>query len=97
MELKMDGYVMGRYRVRSLMRKLGLKAKTPGRYKATADSSHKHPVAPNRLDRQFDVAAPTGCGPRIFRMYGLLKAGCTWPSLWIFFPAGLSVGRWTTA
>ena len=49
---------MGRYRVRSLMRKLGLKAKTPGRYKATTDSSHKHPVAPNRLDRQFDVSAP---------------------------------------
>jgi transposase InsO family protein len=40
------------------MRKLGLKAKEPRRYKVTTDSNHKHPVAPNLLDRQFDVDAP---------------------------------------
>lgn len=30
-------------------------AKTPRRYKATTDCNHKHPVAPNLLDRRFDV------------------------------------------
>lgn len=57
-ELEKAGYNVGRYRVRSLMRRLALRAKTPRRYKVTTDSNHKHPVAPNRLDRQFEVATP---------------------------------------
>jgi transposase InsO family protein len=61
--LEQAGYDVGRYRVRSLMRRLGLKAKTPRRYRVTTDSNHKHPVAPNRLDRQFEVdTLLTGCG-----------------------------------
>jgi putative transposase len=28
------------------------------KFKVTTDSRHDHPVAPNRLDRQFTVAAP---------------------------------------
>lgn len=56
--LEQAGYDVGRYRVRSLMRRLGLKAKTPRRYRVTTDSNHKHPVAPNRLDRQFEVDTP---------------------------------------
>ena len=57
-DLEKVGYDIGRYRVRGLMRKLGLKAKTPRRYKVTTDSNHNHPVAPNRLNRQFKVAEP---------------------------------------
>ena len=57
-QLKMDGYDIGRFRVRSLMRKLGLRAKIPRRYKATTNSNHKYPVVANRLERQFDVPAP---------------------------------------
>ena len=57
-ELEKFGYAVSRYRVRKLMRKLGLKAKMPRRYKVTTDSNHKHPVAPNRLDRRFDVETP---------------------------------------
>jgi putative transposase len=53
-QLKSEGYTIGRYRVRSLMRKLDLKARTPKRYKVTTDSNHKHPVATNLLNRQFD-------------------------------------------
>jgi putative transposase len=33
--LRLKGYEIGRYRVRSLMRKLKLRAKTPRRYKVT--------------------------------------------------------------
>ena len=57
-ELQNSGYRVGRYRARTLMRKLALKAKTPRRYKVTTDSNHKHAVAPNLLDRQFEVVAP---------------------------------------
>jgi transposase InsO family protein len=57
-QLRNDGYEIGRYQVRSLMRKLGLKAKVPRRYKVTTDSNHNHPIAPNLLDRQFNVDAP---------------------------------------
>lgn len=57
-ELVSQGYQIGRYRVRTLMRKLGLKAKTPKRYKVTTDSKHAYPVAPNLVNRQFDIDAP---------------------------------------
>ena len=37
---------------------MGLSCKTKRKFKATTDSNHTKPVAPNLLDRQFDVAAP---------------------------------------
>jgi hypothetical protein len=40
------------------MRVHGVCPKTRRRFRATTNSRHAHPVAPNRLDRQFDVAAP---------------------------------------
>jgi putative transposase len=40
------------------MKDLGLKAKISRRFKVTTDSRHSFPVAPNVLNRNFDVAAP---------------------------------------
>ncbi len=40
------------------MRELGLQARQPRRYKVTTDSRHWFPVAPNILNRQFDVDKP---------------------------------------
>jgi len=60
-QLKDEGHQIGRYKVRHLMRKLGLKAKAPKRYKATTDSRHSFPVAANLLDRKFDVDQPNKC------------------------------------
>jgi transposase InsO family protein len=40
------------------MRQLGIKAKTKRRFKATTDSKHNLPVAPNLLDRNFEAAGP---------------------------------------
>lgn len=57
-QLLYDGYIIGRYRVRSLMRKLNLQPRGAKRYKVTTNSKHKYPVAPNLLDRQFAVEAP---------------------------------------
>ncbi|MCJ7624607.1 MAG: IS3 family transposase, partial [Anaerolineaceae bacterium] len=48
----------GRYRVRSLMKKLGIRPRRPRRYKITTNSKHSFPIASNLLDRQFDVGSP---------------------------------------
>jgi len=57
-KLQSEGYHIGRYQARSLMRKLGLKVKKTKRYKMTTDSRHCYPVAPNALNRQFTVDTP---------------------------------------
>ena len=57
-QLKNEGHRIGRYKVRRLMRKLGLRAKAPKRYKVTTDSQHSFPVAFNILNRKFDVDKP---------------------------------------
>jgi transposase InsO family protein len=57
-QLKAEGHQIGRYKVRRIMRQLGLRAKTPKRFKLTTDSKHSLPVAPNILNRQFDVPSP---------------------------------------
>jgi putative transposase len=60
--LRAEGHEIGRYKVRRIMRQLGLKAKTPKRFKLTTDSKHLFPVAANVLDRKFDVRTPIGSG-----------------------------------
>jgi putative transposase len=57
-ELRAQGYVCNEKRVARLMRVHGIKAKTVGKFRATTDSKHNLPIAPNLLDRQFTVARP---------------------------------------
>jgi len=57
-KLQSEGYQLGRYRVRSLMKNLGIRPKRPKRYKVTTNSKHSFPVASNLLDRKFDVNMP---------------------------------------
>ena len=45
-------------RVKRLMREHGIRAKAKRKFKATTDSQHKLPVAPNRLAQDFSAAAP---------------------------------------
>jgi putative transposase len=52
-QLRSEGHRIGRYKVRRLMRQLGLKAKARRRYKVTTDSRHSFPVAANLLQRRF--------------------------------------------
>lgn len=55
-ELRDDGIGVGTKRVARLMRQDGLKGRAPRRRRpATTDSNHDLPVAPNLLNRQFDV------------------------------------------
>lgn len=57
-ELLANGIRVGKERVRKLMALHGIKAKAKKKYKATTDSKHSLPVAPNLLGRQFTVNAP---------------------------------------
>ncbi len=49
---------VGQNRVARLMREMDLKCKTLKKFVATTDSKHNEPVAPNQLNREFDVKIP---------------------------------------
>ena len=53
-----NGIQVGIHRIKRMRKKLGLRCKQKRKFKATTDSNHALPVAPNLLDRQFAVAAP---------------------------------------
>jgi putative transposase len=57
-EVRDRGFPASKARVERLMRENGIRARHKRRYKATTDSKHTLPVAPNLLDRQFTPAAP---------------------------------------
>lgn len=57
-ELRDRGFPAGKQRVERLMRDNGIRARHKRRFKATTDSKHALPVAPNLLDRNFQPAAP---------------------------------------
>ena len=53
-----NGIRVGVHRIKRIRKKLGLRCRQKRRFKATTDSRHSLPVAPNLLDRQFAVTAP---------------------------------------
>lgn len=57
-ELRERGFPASKERVERLMRENGIHARHKRRYKATTDSKHALPVAPNLLERDFSPAAP---------------------------------------
>src|SRR5690554_184292 len=54
-QLAAEGIAASRQRIRRKMVEQGLAAKAHRRTRATTNSNHDHPVAPNLLGRQFDV------------------------------------------
>lgn len=57
-EIRARGFPASKERVERLMRENGIRARHKRRYKATTDSKHGLPVAPNVLDRNFAPVAP---------------------------------------
>ena len=57
-QLRDNGYDVGRYRARSLMKKADVSVKCRKKFKRTTDSNHNQPIAPNLLKRQFEVDRP---------------------------------------
>ncbi len=56
--LKAGGVECGRNRTARLMREDGLRSKTKKKFKATTNSKHSHPVAPNLLGQDFKTQLP---------------------------------------
>jgi putative transposase len=57
-ELRAQGNVVSLNRVRRLMKKHGIAARHKRKFRATTDSRHKLPVAPNRLEQNFVAERP---------------------------------------
>ena len=57
-ELLANGVRVGKERVRQLMAQHGIKAYTKRKFKATTNSAHGLPVAPNLIERDFSPALP---------------------------------------
>lgn len=57
-DLVEDGERISRKRVGRLMKQQGLKSKSKRKFKATTNSNHNHPVAPNLLNRKFQIDQP---------------------------------------
>lgn len=58
-DLAEHGIRTGVHRIKRIRAKLGLRCKQKRKFKATTDSKHALPIAPNLLARQFVVAAPS--------------------------------------
>ena len=56
--LQAEGARVGRHRVAKLMRVNGWRARAAKKYKATTNSKHSLPVAPNLLEQQFEAEKP---------------------------------------
>ena len=57
-ELQEREHRCGRHRVARLMRQDGIEGTYRRKFRVTTNSRHKWPIAPNRLERRFKVAAP---------------------------------------
>jgi putative transposase len=57
-EVEAQGIPCGRVKAKTLMKLAGVCAKQKKKFKVTTDSKHNLPVAPNLLNREFEVAVP---------------------------------------
>ena len=57
-ELLAQGWKVSRSRVEREMRKMGLIARRPKKFRVTTDSAHDKPIAENSLDRKFQASQP---------------------------------------
>ena len=53
-----EGYNIGRYKARNLMRKAGVSYTYKKKFKPTTDSNHNLPLAQNLWNRKFNVDPP---------------------------------------
>ena len=58
-DLRDEGLHVGQKRVARLMRREGLVGRPPRTFVRTTDANHPYPIAPNLLQRQFDVHSLT--------------------------------------
>ncbi len=79
--LKAQGHTVGRHRIARLMRENQWRARAAKKYKATTNSNHRLPVAPNLLQQNFEATKPdekwvsdiTYSVPGVLQQHGSLK------------------------
>src|ERR1700753_3400744 len=74
--LERHGVHVGVCRIKRLRRKLGLRCRQKRKFKATTNSKHDLPVAPNLLGQDFSVAMPDRPGTATSRTSRPTRAGC---------------------
>lgn len=92
-ELRGRGFPASKKRVERLMRENGIRARHKRRFKATTDSKHALPVAPNLLDRDFTPAKPDQAWSGDMTSIWTGKVDCIWPSSLICSTERSSAGR----
>ena len=97
LDLDEQGRTYKRKTVAASMKRQGLRAKAAKKYKATTDSDHGSPVAPNRLERDFTAEAPTRSGFAVLPIFGPVRVGCTRLWCWTCSRAWWWAGPWTSA
>ena len=89
--LAAQGHQYCRPRVADSMRRQGLRSKVQRKFVITTDTKHTLRVAPNLLDRMFDVETPNSVWVSDIT-YLPCRGGCIWLSLWIYTHGGSSDG-----
>ncbi len=74
------------------MRRDGLQAKSRRRFKATTDSRHPHPVAPDLLHRAFTPEGPNRVWASVYHVYPDPRGLAVWPGGMDLYSRGI-VGR----
>ncbi len=77
-ELRRRGHRTSRKRVAASMVRQGLVARPPRRWKRTTDSSHREPIAPNLLARNFTARSQTVSGSATPPTCRCSVASCSW-------------------
>ncbi len=98
-QLNAIGHACGRHRVARLMRQHGIVSKHKRKFRVTTNSAHSYPVAPNLLQRRFDVSGPGQCWVSDITYIPTLEG-------WLYLAVtldlfhrkviGWSMGRWIT-
>jgi len=56
--LQRKGFLTGRYKARTLMKKYNLRVKSKRRYKITTNSKHQNSISSNLVQRNFNISVP---------------------------------------
>ena len=96
-KLAEPGFFVSRRRIGRLMNQAGLWCKTKKKFKATTNSKHSKPIAPNRLTDSSQYQTLTAIMSVISRALRLKKADCIWLLSLTCFPGRSSAGQWIIA
>lgn len=92
-QLRKEGFENRPYRLRGLMKKLGLVVKRKKRLVLTTNSNHNEPVADNLLNREFATAARNQTRTTDITYNVDCRVGSIWRWRWICIRVGPADGK----